>query len=835
MPSLRNKRKVSACMQASLGCVYALTASIVLLLTFPHTALAQDPTQQLADFETHIRPILASKCVSCHGAEKQEGGLRLDSRQSIVAGGESGPALLPGDPGSSLLIEALKYESFEMPPAGRLPQPTVHEFEKWIASGAVWPEAVQLRSEAGLITDADRQWWAFRPLDRSPLPESRDANWDSNPVDRYILQSLQQNGLSPAPAAEPLSLLRRLYLDLVGMPPTPREVQAYLHDPNPESAYRRLVDSLLDDPRYGEHWARHWLDLVRYSESDGWNQDAYRPHIWRYRDYVVGAFNSDKPYPDFVREQLAGDEIPGDNPEHLEAAGLLRLGIYEYNQRDARGLWNDTMNEITDVTGDVFLGLSMQCCRCHDHKFDPLPQKDYFRLRACFEPLSWRDDLVAATEQEKQAHAAAQAKWLLATESIRTQIEALEAPYKAKKWLSTVDKFPLDIQACFHMPVGDRTSWQNQMAYLVSRQFLEEGGGPFSSLSKQDKARRDELLKELSQFDDLKPADLPAVMTATDFAGLASPTYIPDDPTRQSIPPGFLSVLPDFEFSDYAPDHSEIVSNTTGRRTALAKWIADPNNPLTPRVMVNRVWQQHFGRGLVSASNDFGTQGQPPSHPALLDWLTAFYIEGGWRMKDLHRLILNSNAWKQSATHPDAAENQRLDPQEKLVWRWQVRRLQAEQIRDSMLLASGELDPTLGGPSVKESQPRRSIYLQSFRNKNDTFLHGFDIANGLKSVAVRDATTTPTQALLLMNGAYTLERAEAFASRLQATHPDQPAAMLTDAFQTCWGRPPSTPEQEQAMDFLGIQSAQKSPPVSHATWVDFCHILFNSNPFLYVE
>ncbi|MCA9427466.1 MAG: DUF1549 domain-containing protein, partial [Candidatus Omnitrophica bacterium] len=314
------------------------------------------------------------------------------------------------------------------------------------------------------------EWWAIQPLERPEIPTVQNDRWSRNPIDRFVFRRLADKGLTPAPEADRVQLVRRLFFDLVGMPPTPREIDDFLNDSSPE-AWEHLVDRLLDDPRYGEHWARFWLDLVRYAESDGWNKDSYRPNIWRYRDYVVDSFNRDKPYPQFVREQLAGDEMPGDDPEKIIATGFLRLGIYEYNQRDARNHWNDIMNEMTDVTGDVFLGVSMSCSRCHNHKFDPITQKDYFGLRAFFEPVIWRDDVPGVTEAGHETWRKQQERWDDATTSIREEIDALCQPYYDRKWKETVDKFPLDIQACFNKPVEERTSWEHQMAYLIERQF----------------------------------------------------------------------------------------------------------------------------------------------------------------------------------------------------------------------------------------------------------------------------------------------------------------------------------------------------------------------------
>ena len=815
---------------------YTLTLVIAGCLLFPVAAQAEDDGRdqaRAAQFEREIRPVLAGKCVQCHGEKKQEGGLRLDTRAGLLKGGDSGPVYEAGKPDESLIILALHHRGPEMPPDKKLPDKTILHFERWVSAGALWPESVdQLRQSDGNITEEDRKWWAFQPLKKVDPPVDAQDSWSRTPIDRFVWTALRQNQMQPAPVADRAMLLRRLYFDLIGLPPSPKDVDAFVQDTSPQ-ALETVVDRLLSDPRYGEHWARFWLDLVRYSESDGWNQDAYRPNIFRYRDYVVSAFNRDIPYPQFVLDQVAGDEVE-DNPEGLIAAGYMRLGVYEYNQRDARGQWNDIMNEKTDVTGDVFFGMSIACARCHQHKFDPIPQRDYFKLRAFFEPVVWRDDLVAATNEQKKSYQEQLAKWQEATKSINAQIDALLEPYAIKKWKSTVDKFPLDIQACFHMSKRDRTSWQDQMAYLVSRQYMDEGGGPLKGMKKEDTEKHEALLKELAAFDHLKPAPLAEAMTVTDFDGLVSTTFNPDDSRREPIAPGYLEVLSSGHDLPQATRDESVRSGTTGRRTALAKWIGSPNNPLTNRVIVNRIWQQHFGQGIVSTSSDFGHLGDTPSHPELLDWLTQYYIDNGWSAKKLHRLILLSSTWQQSAVHPEASRYQAIDPAERLLWRSRVRRLQAEQIRDAMLAASGELLPDVGGPSVAEDKPRRSLYLKSFRNQNDTFLHGFDVANGLQSVAVRDTTTTPTQSLLLFNGPYALGRAKKLAQRLTTEHMEPEAALQT-AFRWTWGSKPTDEELESAKRFVQFDSGENGQTLDESRLADFIHILLNSNRFLYLE
>lgn len=671
----------------------------------------------------------------------------------------------------------------------------------------------------GTSAVAGEAWWAFQPLAEVAPPPVTSDHVPLNGIDHFVIHRLGQREMTPAPPADRATLLRRLYHDLIGLPPTPDEIDSFLEDSAP-NAWERRVDALLDDVRYGEHWATMWLDLVRYSESDGWNQDAYRPHIWRYRDYVVNAFNEDKAFPDFVREQLAGDEMPVDDPDRLDAAGFLRLGIYEYNQRDARGHWDDVMNEMTDTAGDVFLGLSVACARCHDHKFDDITQKDYFRLRAFFEPVIWRDDLKAATQAQRSAYEKQLITWKEATGEIRAEIDALLQPYHDRKWVSTVDKFPLDIQACFHKPENERNSREHQMAYLVSRQFLEEGGGPLKSMSKEDEARYASLKEALAAYDHLKPEPLPPVMTVTTFKGPHAPTIIPDTKGPAEVSPGYLSALAKL---------TEPVVHPERPRTALAEWISDPENPLSTRVIVNRVWQQHFERGLVDTANDFGRKGSPPSHPDLLDWLTREFINQGWSFKQLHRLILTSATWRQSSHHPQAQLCEKRDPEEALLWRAPVRRLQAEAIRDSMLYLSGELLTKAGGPSVDGDVPRRALYVKRFRNDNDTFLHAFDMSPGLKSMAQRNCTTTPTQSLTMINGEYVLDRARKWAGRLREDY-DDTSALLHNAMRSAWGRQPAPEEMQSAHRFLGDAAEPETSKL-----IDFCHVLFNSNEFLYIR
>lgn len=809
----------------------SMAAALLSCIAMESSATDAPTPDSATFFEQHIRPILASQCVECHGESKQKNGLRLDSREAMLAGGETGPAFVAGNAAESLLLRAVRHQDgLEMPPDKSLPERDIAFLEAWITAGAPWPEhAVEIRPTASEISDTDRAWWAFQPLAEPEVPALEGDTWPRNAIDHFVRQRQREVDIEPAPEAEKAVLIRRLYFDLVGMPPTPDQVDRFVKDASPD-AWERLVDRLLDDPRHGERWARFWLDLVRYAESDGWNKDSYRPDIWRYRDYVVDAFNADKPYTDFVREQLAGDEMPGDDPEHLTATGYLRQTIYEYNQRDAKGHWDSIMNEITDVTGNVFFGLSMSCSRCHDHKFDPIPQTDYFSLRAFFEPIVWKDGLPAATEAEQAAWRDEQTQWETASTEIRARIDALKQPYIDKHEEFICGKFPLEIQACYRKPEAERNSWEAQMAYLVARQCIEESGGPFAAMSNEDKAALEGMEAELAAHDALKPAPLPTVMAAADHPGSLSPTVMPGDSGQTPVAPQFLAVLAGNPV-DRQPQLPEVAASS-GRRTALAAWIGRSENPLTTRVIVNRIWQQHFGEGIVTSANDFGHLGQPPTHPELLDWLTSEFVNNGWRFKHLHRLIVNSATWRQSALHPDAAAMQAKDPAEVLLWRARVRRLNAEELRDSMLAASGELDERIGGPSVSADAPRRGLYVKRMRNTPDALLAAFDAADGLTSVSQRNTTTTPTQALLMINGDYALVRAARLADRILAAEFQSREEALDFAFRTAWGRAPCDAERHRVLGFVGRGDPAK---MERDRLVDFCHVLFNSNAFMYVD
>ena len=775
-----------------------------------------------AFFQDHVKPILRESCYECHshGAERIRGGLVLDSRPGVMAGGDSGPAVVPGEPEQSRLIRAIRYgdPDLQMPPKNRRLSPEqVAVLEEWIRRGAPWPSlpgdevsagAMKPRPR-GVITAEDRQWWAFQPVREPAVPSVRNAAWLRNPVDAFVAERLEREGMTPSPPAAPAAFLRRVTWDLTGLPPTPEETASFeaasLRDP--VRAVSDVVDRLLASPRYGERWARHWLDLARYAESDGYRVDDYRPHVWRYRDWVVRALNEDLPYDQFVKAQIAGDELwPGDPERARVATAFLRHWIYEYNNRDVRGQWQTILNELTDVTGDLFLGLGVQCARCHDHKFDPILQKDYYRLQAFFAPLLPRQDLTVASESEAAAYRNRLAAWRDAAGDSLRELEQFEEPVRARAAESALGKFPEDIQALVRKPASEQTLLERQLSALAHRQIEYEWARLATHLMKEEKEPYEALQKRIKEFAALRPEPLPAAFTVTDLGPEAPPVFLPKSRDSGPVEPGFLSVLDPRPAEVVRP---ETAPQSTGRRATLASWLVSPENPLAARVLVNRVWQYHFGRGLAANSSDFGHLGEPPSHPELLDWLAARLVRDGWSLKQLHRWILTSATYAQAATR--GSEGSAMDPENRWLGRFSTRRLEAEQIRDALFAVTGELDLTSGGPAADATRPRRTVYTRVTRNVRDPLLDVFDAPDSFSSTAQRNVTTTPTQALLLINQPFLVQRSRAFARRLVRESGDADEARITQAYRLAFGRPPTAEELDRARQFLVEQSTRVSP------------------------
>jgi hypothetical protein len=647
------------------------------------------------------------------------------------------------------------------------------------------------------LTPEDRSWWAFQPVASPAIP----ATSQQNPIDAFLAAGLQSAGLDFAPEAPRAVLIRRLWLDLLGLPPPPEEIDRFCSDPDPD-ALGKAADRLLGSPHYGERWARHWLDLVRYAESDGYKADDYRPEAWRYRDYVIASFNADKPWDRFITEQLAGDEMfPGD-PEALVATGYLRAGIYEYNNRDAVGQWDAMLNDITDTTSDVFLGLGLQCARCHDHKFDPLLQTDYFRLKAFFAGMEMPESVPAATPAEVTAWKQQESAWEQATASLRSQIDALEAPWREKARDEAISKFPPETRAILCRDPATWTPAERPVGSLAWRQVTYEWARLDGKIKGADKEKLAFLRSELATFAHLRPAPLPEALAVRNFSPDAPETFIPGRERSGPVSPGFPAVLG-------TPDPGPAGAHApAGRRTALARWIASPQNALTARVLVNRMWQQHFGQGLSTTASDFGRLGDPPSHPELLDWLAADFMRHGWKLKRLHRLMVTSRAWRQSSHSPHAERATVTDPGNRLLWRWTTRRLDSEQIRDAIHAASGELELTpAGGPGSDFTKPRRAVYVKLLRNVREPVAEVFDAPQQFTSTPQRDTTTTAIQSLFMANGAFLRERAAAMAGMLLSRHGDDLRGLADEAWQRTSGRPPDADALEESLAFLSASSA----------------------------
>jgi hypothetical protein len=773
--------------------------------------------EQMRFFKNRIRPLLVAKCYECHAGENVEGGLRFDVANTITQGGDSGVAVMPGKPEESLLVSAIRFEDLEMPPDEPLSDDEQADLVKWIKLGAYWPIANRADEESPVAPP----WWAAQPINPGAVPQQSPGLRSRRAIDRYVDRRLHEAGLHRAPVADRTRLIRRLSYDLLGLPPTPDAIQRFVDDDRPD-AYGRLVDRMFADPAYGERMARLWLDLVRYAESDGWRADAFRPQAWRYRQFVMDAFNSGMPYDQFVALQLAGDEIAPSDEQAIAAVGFMRLGIYEYNQRDAEDQWQNIVDEITDVTADVFLATGMACAKCHDHKFDPIPRADYFRMRSVFEPVSFVDWNRNSTNRDE----AQQAK----IDDLLAQLREIEGDEVTKLGEATVDKFPLELQAMYRKAPEERNTYEHQMAYLVGRQYFEEGlaGNKIDGkIGKQEAAKRNELLKELDALgaNPYGPADL---MTIADAAGEIRPTRLPGRSEGNSFQPGSPTVFGKRDFQAAPPTESP---QSSGRRSALAAWITSPDNPITARVMVNRLWQYHFGTGLVSSPNDFGRLGTIPSHPGLLDHLASNFIASGWNIQSIQREIVSSGTYQQSSVHPDAEAAMTVDADNRLHWHKTVRRLDAEQYRDSLLVAMNSLIDHVGGPSISGTAGRRTIYLRRLRNSADEMLATLDAPPGLVGTAKRDVTTTAPQSLMMMNSPRIIGVASKFASRVHddvssVDAEDRAVGFVRRAHTIITGAGPDS----ETMQLL-------APLVSTGTSgeVDACHILLNSNAFLFID
>src|SRR5262245_35729880 len=723
----RNRRKITKQMKKlkisfiSLFFVcFVFLSSSFILHSSSGAEYSQESTQSLS---RQAYNILHKNCFSCHGAAKTSG-LDLRTAESIRAGSENGPVIVPFEANESrLYLSASHTEKPTMPPGKKLPDAEIETLRLWIEAGAPFdafeitrpavteekPKTELAKIEERAITPEDRRYWAFQPPKRTTPPRITQAGqprqpgqsgWNKNPIDAFLFAAMKSRGLKPSPPANRRTLLRRAYLDLTGLPPSPEEVEAFAGDHRPD-AWERVVDRLLASPHYGERWARHWLDLVRFADSGGFEFDVDRPDAWRYRDYVVNSFNADKPYNQFVREQLAGDEYSPDSQEAMIATGFLRLGP-EGGGGGERGR-QDSLDDLITTTSLTFMGMTVGCARCHDHKFDPIPQKDYYRIQAVFistRPMSYplvSADVVASNRAETQRIEALQ-------RPLKKAKEELEAPYLKALVEEAVGRLPEYMQMAWRTPPEKRTPGQRLNVQQIKKTLEDDSLSQkltekeiVARMPADDKRKHQELVEQIKALDRQKPKPYPTARAIGESGPKPGPTYFlyrgAPDAKGPAVTPGVLSVINETDYEFPAPPPNV---KSSFRRRGSAEWLASRQNPLTARVMINRIWQHHFGEGIVRTPSNFGKMGEPPTHPELLDWLAIEFMNGGWSVKRMHRLMMTSQAYQMSSD--DVAADVAIDPENRLLWRMPRARLEAEIIRDQILAVAGNLDRTLGGP-----------------------------------------------------------------------------------------------------------------------------------------
>jgi hypothetical protein len=782
--------------------------------------------QNTAIFEQALRPIVNKSCVGCHSKANASGGLVASGLDDLVAGGKHGPAIVPGDAKASLLMQYVRGEQNpKMPLGGTLDTEVIASLARAIDSMAPLPKAAAKR-------DPHLDWLLKKPV--APVsPVVEDPARIRNPIDAFVLARLEAKGLQPASAASKRALLRRVYFDLIGLPPTPQEVDAFENDASSD-AYEKVLDRLLGDSRYGERWARHWLDLARFAETDGFAIDGERPNAWRYRDYVIRSLNKDKPYDAFVKEQIAGDELPdGERSDKLVALGFLRMGTWEADANFKTQLRQDVLNELTGTVGQVFLGFTVGCARCHDHKYDPIPQRDFYRLQAFFAPMRVEDRPAPFLEVEHPK--------LMKAEMRRFEDESEVAAVALKK---VEGEMKAKFAAAKKLKIDDKEVNQYVAALKNEKDpaFTAEDRKQWREAS-NDARRTQDSVGRYRPFayavSDVVPPQVPEPAATYVLQGgeLAS--------RGEKVEPGFPQAVAGNADAAKIP----FAGGSSGRRTALAAWIASPENPLTARVMVNRLWQHHFGEGIVRTPSDFGINGERPSHPELLDYLATQFIERKWSLKAMHKLMLLSNTYRQSTAHPEFSRHVEADPKNTLLWRMNWTRLEGETIRDSVLAASGQLQASDGGPGVfvdvpadvaqgfeffkwfpstDKQQARRTIYTFQRRSVMNPMIEVFDGANMSEVCSRRSSTVVPTQAFSLMNSEFTRRGAKKLAERaIELAGPDPDKAVET-AFLLTVSRRPSTAEREK---FRATATGQPLPESLTRLGV----VLFNLNEFIYLE
>jgi hypothetical protein len=778
-----------------------------------------------------------------------------------------------------------------MPMDGTLAPEQVSAIKAWIDQGAHWDPVAsdvsavpsQRASALAVLENAEipaaaRDYWAFKLPVQAAVPNTT-ARFE-NPIDRFLADVRQQKGLEAAPRAAPLTLLRRAYMDLIGLPPSPAETAAFLADRAP-GAWERLIDTLLASPHYGERWGRHWLDVARYADSSGFEQDYDRPNAWRYRDYVIRAFNQDKPYDLFLKEQIAGDELESKTDDTMIATGFLRAGPrVAFREKDNPERRYEYLDDLIATTGRGVLGLTVQCARCHNHKFDPIPQKDYYSLATTFFGyVETTYPLVPRAEADAYEKRIADIEAREAP--LKAAIKKIEAPYEATLRQESYKKFPDAVQRAIAKPERDRTAGEQ----LLAQQVIEGAGVARRDIDRamtpDDALRKKELADRIAAIEKERPKPLPVAEIVTDgdyrFApdgdgdevigcpkcriwDVANGTFLHTGPGRYEAPPSYFLVRGDpnakgsemkpgfVTAATYGTPPTEIPpsdGHTSGRRRALAEWLASSRNPLTARVIVNRIWHHHFGRGIVPTLDNFGKMGEPPTHPALLDWLAVEFMNRGWSIKQMHRLMMTSEAYRMASAYENATDREK-DPQNQFLWRFRAQRLDAEVVRDSVLAASGGINLAVGGPPVfpplpkgllteashgiwksEEDGPdvwRRSVYVYRKRGQAFPMFQVFDLPEQNVTSAARYVSTVPTQALTLLNDPFVLRHAQLFADRVKKEAGDDAEKQIDLAYRIALTRPPTRTEMVIALEATRTGSL-----------VDFTHVLFNVNEFVYIR
>jgi hypothetical protein len=819
--------------------------NLALLLTVGATGAvsAAPPGQKPTDFfEQHVRPLLIRRCYECHSEQlkKPRGGLVLDSKDGWLKGGSRGPAIVPGNPDESLLIQAVRFEDedLQMPPKGKLSQGKLSQREillltQWVTMGAPGPRTNEARPPAWARPDIGiergREFWAFRPPVDPPIPAVRDRSWTNSALDRFVLAALEANGLRPSPPADKRTLIRRATFDLSGLPPTLEEIDAFLADDSAD-AFARVVDRLLTSPHYGEHWGRHWLDVARFADSNGLDENVAYGNAWRYRDYVIASFNSDKQYDQFVLEQLAGDLLTvGDSlaerHERLIATGFLALGPKVLAEPDERKMEMDIVDEQVDTVGRAFMGLTLGCARCHDHKFDPISTADYYGVAGIFK-------------------------------STRT----MENFKKVARWYENPLATAQDLarKAGHDQEVAAKTKAIQDLVKSASERLRAERGDGFKLLKMPETVFPQGTKSELKRLRDGLAAlekSAPEVTSAMGVSeGKVGDTYIHVRGSHMTPGPLVPRRVPRVLATSTPPHFGTAQSG----RLELGRWLINENHPLTSRVIVNRIWRWHFGRGLVSTPDNFGEIGDRPHNQPLLDWLALRLVNGGWSIKAIHRVIMLSSTYQMGSDASSRAA--RIDPENRSMWRMDVRRLEAEAIRDALLFVAGTLDRTIKGSlltvknrdyffdhtshdTTKYDSPRRSVYLPVVRNHLYDMFQLFDSSDASVTTGDRATTTIAPQALFMMNSDLVLQAARDTAAGLLGRRELDTAGRISLLYEKAYGRLPSSAESGRAAadlkrfeDALAAENEGADETARRlGAWQALCQMILASNEFIYIR